>query len=867
MKSASTPSILPTELAHWSRIASIGTDRFAPLHVVRCLSALGDADAADRAIAKLLLAGDPDVLERALMTLYTDSSIVSWIDMAHGLLQRGDATHQIVVAIADRAHRVAVLFALDARRRRQALEIITHPAILAVLATQGLPPATRPLVAAFVGCCGTSLQVDHFRNNIVLDSAEVALAGRIAVKQFEQGLIADTALANLASSYRDNGELLDYLFLFLRRTPGADFARIMARVPEHGWQSDQLRHAVRALCATGDFWCAEHLVLQIAATGQNVAEIEPVLTYIARLSGSPMLALIRQNAALAAVLPRGDALALAQRLSQVGAQIEAARVLAPHVPVSADAAFAYANALSQGPTDTRSSATWLDVAQFHRSPRINRALAYAMLDDLRYDEAKVLLQKAIDPEGPASEWRELAQLLERIGDHDGWAALIADLEQRFADDPWVQSERLKHDMETGTGSDANRQAQMIAHADDPFVRRAIARRLPIEGKNAEAEAAWQSIANATGKANDHYHHILALCQSGRFEEAEMRLCWIIARFPSDYRLHLKLAQLAERGGRYDIALDCFSTALATEARNLDSRAGIARCLTYLGETARCDRWLDMNETDDVRGTWQLAARAFNAVRSGRSQTAIDSMAVLRARVTQFQELLIERQRADPAGLWSNGAWLKAPGADHADNQARFAADLAWLREGRVALVGNSPRLLEAEHGARIDSNDRIVRLNDFHLAGFERHVGSRTDMWFSSANRLAKPNVTDLGHTRIWLSQPFPQHLPTLGSFSRGRLGIDLQGHRVSYLPPYVHQLSTNLIYPRPSTGFRMIGLLETFVGVPYEIAGFSFFDGDRMHYFDQAAGRLQIGEVHAIDFERDFVREVLSLSPLMTVL
>lgn len=46
----------------------------------------------------------------------------------------------------------------------------------------------------------------------------------------------------------------------------------------------------------------------------------------------------------------------------------------------------------------------------------------------------------------------------------------------------------------------------------------------------------------------------------------------------------------------------------------------------------------------------------------------------------------------------------------------------------VAIVGNSPRLIEAENGAVIDSHDIVIRINDGPTAGFEAHVGQRTTL-------------------------------------------------------------------------------------------------------------------------------------------
>ena len=53
-----------------------------------------------------------------------------------------------------------------------------------------------------------------------------------------------------------------------------------------------------------------------------------------------------------------------------------------------------------------------------------------------------------------------------------------------------------------------------------------------------------------------------------------------------------------------------------------------------------------------------------------------------------------------------------------------------LSNRSVAIVGSSPRLLEAEHGALIDSHDVVIRFNDSRMAGLARHAGCRTDIRF-----------------------------------------------------------------------------------------------------------------------------------------
>ncbi|NBU27292.1 MAG: hypothetical protein EBS42_03490 [Caulobacteraceae bacterium] len=55
------------------------------------------------------------------------------------------------------------------------------------------------------------------------------------------------------------------------------------------------------------------------------------------------------------------------------------------------------------------------------------------------------------------------------------------------------------------------------------------------------------------------------------------------------------------------------------------------------------------------------------------------------------------------------------------------------------------------------------------------------------------------------------------------------------------------------------MALLEFFAQRPYSIAGFDFFADEKLHYFEQEEGRLQVGEVHALAYERDVVSLVFA--------
>lgn len=50
---------------------------------------------------------------------------------------------------------------------------------------------------------------------------------------------------------------------------------------------------------------------------------------------------------------------------------------------------------------------------------------------------------------------------------------------------------------------------------------------------------------------------------------------------------------------------------------------------------------------------------------------------------------------------------------------------------KILLIGNGPCALDEERGAEIDDFEgKIVRFNGYHIDGYEKHIGTRTDILF-----------------------------------------------------------------------------------------------------------------------------------------
>jgi len=79
---------------------------------------------------------------------------------------------------------------------------------------------------------------------------------------------------------------------------------------------------------------------------------------------------------------------------------------------------------------------------------------------------------------------------------------------------------------------------------------------------------------------------------------------------------------------------------------------------------------------------------------------------------------------------------------------------------KVIIVSNSPVVLDKELGDKIDSFDTIIRINDFEIDGYEKHVGTRTDIWASCSG---PPSMK--GHPLMRLSDWMDYQKGKLGPF------------------------------------------------------------------------------------------------------
>ena len=852
-------------LLRWRKLAETASHPSALVYVARYLALTGEIEAAVAIAETVVAEGSLESLLSATTKFYLEPLRSQWLRAVDALTVR-TRPNGAWSASLDRLYRASFLFDLDIAHRMVAIGLFDR---LAGREADGFQPDGRQriAVAAFIAIHAPENVARRLLDVLAVTPGEHGSLARLAIRERMAGRADAAGVVNLAAVLGSRDAIVP-IAAYFEEHDQAHLQRLIHALPDHGWSTRQIRSTHAALVKSAEPWCSEVLLTRMVGDSDGEVATQLARAELAALAGDGALALARQILATRKTMSAAVAGTIAERLLSQGFRNEAALLMEPHVAESEKAAFIHASALWRTAPDRRTAAPWVAGAMVHKSARLIRGLAAALAEELAYDEAIGLIESVIPManDDPLA-WRDLALLYERIGDHRAWKKLITRLESRFPGDLFLAGEQLKHALETATPVNPDAPPGIVGEiVPDVHLGRAAARHLVMQGRSVDASTLWAEIVSRTNSPNDHYQHVLARCQEGAFAEAAEHLRDLIKRLPGDYRLHLKLAQLQERRCDYAGALDSFTAALRVEPENPDSLAGVARCLTYLGRYQSCDDWLDLFPGNDIGRSWSLAARAFNAVRKGHPDAARQALGGLQHLVSRFRAAREQEIADNPEMVWISGHLRQQPRSSFARHSKRFSSHLRWLEHGeRIVLVGNSPNLLGTGKGPAIDAFDRVIRLNDFSITGFEADVGSRTDLWYTSANRLARPNIDADPATRVWLSQPYPQHFPDLESFTRGRLGMDLNEEVTSFLPPWVHTTSAQLIYPRPSSGLRMIGILDFFLAHPYTITGFSFFDDATIHYFDDEPGRLQIGEVHAIDFERDFVKEVLPLTERMS--
>lgn len=195
----------------------------------------------------------------------------------------------------------------------------------------------------------------------------------------------------------------------------------------------------------------------------------------------------------------------------------------------------------------------------------------------------------------------------------------------------------------------------------------------------------------------------------------------------------------------------------------------------------------------------------------------------------------------------------------------YLNELRARKKLRIAIIGNSPILLDSALGEEIDKFDLVIRLNNYATIGYENDVGRKTDIVFiTPATHPNKELFNIPGYRIIIFCNGKFEDLDLAQQRMYADNGSQIELTKINILDiALVNRLTRDLSLKDrqwPSTGLLALGwCLETFNDIQYKISlfGFSFFkeSGQLLkHYYGVETKR---DKHHDFELEEKYVQKL----------
>lgn len=157
-------------------------------------------------------------------------------------------------------------------------------------------------------------------------------------------------------------------------------------------------------------------------------------------------------------------------------------------------------------------------------------------------------------------------------------------------------------------------------------------------------------------------------------------------------------------------------------------------------------------------------------------------------------------------------------------------------KNKILLVGNGSSLLDKENQKTIDSYQTVVRFNSYKINGYEKYVGTKTNIWVT-VNRAHKNEIFmyDKVLTHSWTKTDC-------------KLQNDLQELRKD-VEKINYDIINQIPIKHPSTGLIAIYYFNTQV----DIIGFDWWYKEKHHYGDSEVR----GNLHNPESEYKLIKEL----------
>ena len=197
------------------------------------------------------------------------------------------------------------------------------------------------------------------------------------------------------------------------------------------------------------------------------------------------------------------------------------------------------------------------------------------------------------------------------------------------------------------------------------------------------------------------------------------------------------------------------------------------------------------------------------------------------------------------------------------------------KNGKTIIIGNSPDVLEENLGRIIDSFDTIIRVNDFTLKGYEKQLGTRTDIWFTGASKVARKRtdydmtntipILGLSSSRLHLNENDKTRHILIKDIS-STFEVALSKFRI--IPfDVTAQLKSKWGLNSPTTGFlALYYFIEVLKFSNVTIHGFDFFDSPFHYYDEDKKMKTTLSVAHEYEKEKKYTQKWIESSRIKTL-
>jgi len=194
------------------------------------------------------------------------------------------------------------------------------------------------------------------------------------------------------------------------------------------------------------------------------------------------------------------------------------------------------------------------------------------------------------------------------------------------------------------------------------------------------------------------------------------------------------------------------------------------------------------------------------------------------------------------------------------------------KQDSILIIANGESILNNDYGEFIDKHPLVARINNYQIKGFEKQIGSKTDIWFNGANSKLKLQSAKYSDIIVLMpSQVILKKEADLNGHVSKRLKLNKEEYTTVSLSN-IQTFENQVGYNRLTTGlYSILWALKNYNEVI--IHGFDFFQESKAHYYDNSLSKLLIknniikkGQKHNNILEKQFVNNLISENKIKTL-